>query len=137
MHGSGLDRAAARSNDNTQEGVILLAGLVGASLLVTACATTDPPSTEVARFRAAVDRTFRTWAVEDTSGTSIRERLARVDDYQLAGEFGWARGTYTIVTRPKAGGDPFIDVGPFLTVFKRQADGSWKLCRTVESGVPE
>ena len=60
----------------------------------------------------------------------------KIDEYQLAGEFGWARGLYTIVTRPKAGGEPFTDIGTFLTMFRKQADGSWKVYRDTMMPLP-
>jgi len=60
----------------------------------------------------------------------------KVDEYQLVGEYGWARGVYTIVTHPKAGGATFTDVGIFLTVFKKQPDGSWKVYRDTMMPLP-
>ncbi len=60
----------------------------------------------------------------------------KTDEYQLAGEFGWARGIYTIVTHPRAGGDASTDIGTFLTVFHKQADGSWRVYRDTMMTLP-
>lgn len=60
-----------------------------------------------------------------------------VDEYQPAGQFGWARGTYLISSHPKAGGPESTDVGTFLTVFKRQADGTWKVYRDTMMEAPK
>ncbi len=61
----------------------------------------------------------------------------QIQEYQLAGEFGWARGVYTLVVHPRAGGDPISDIGTFLTVFKKQADGSWKVYRDTMMTLPK
>jgi uncharacterized protein (TIGR02246 family) len=51
------------------------------------------------------------------------------EETQVDGDMGLARGTYTLSITPKAGGET-IDImkdGKYLTLFKRQADGSWKI----------
>jgi uncharacterized protein (TIGR02246 family) len=61
----------------------------------------------------------------------------KTEEYQLAGEFGWARGIYTIVSHPKAGGASVSDVGTYVTLFHRQADGSWKVYRDTMMPLPK
>ena len=59
------------------------------------------------------------------------------DEFQLAGQFGWTLGSYAVTVRPGGGGDPLALNGSFLTVFKKQPDGSWKVYRdTMMSGPP-
>jgi uncharacterized protein (TIGR02246 family) len=51
------------------------------------------------------------------------------EETQVDGDMGFARGTYSISITPKAGGET-IDVmkdGKYLTICKRQADGTWKI----------
>ncbi|MHC4702007.1 MAG: YybH family protein [Planctomycetota bacterium] len=51
------------------------------------------------------------------------------EEAQVDGDMGFARGTYTLSITPKAGGET-IDImkdGKYLTLCKRQADGSWKI----------
>jgi len=51
------------------------------------------------------------------------------EEAQVDGDMGFARGTYTLSITPKAGGET-IDVmtdGKYLTICKRQPDGSWKI----------
>ncbi|MHC4533430.1 MAG: YybH family protein, partial [Planctomycetota bacterium] len=43
------------------------------------------------------------------------------------GDLGYAWGNYTLSLIPKAGGDTAYVDGKYLTVSKRQADGSWKI----------
>ncbi len=149
---------------------------IGAILMVTGCATTQPSAAQADAFKQSVDAIFRVWGDTNTNpdldgfvalwdehavkmaagrptamgaagvrefkqkafGTTVYDKFeVKIDEYQLAGEFGWARGIYTIVTHPKAGGDPYTDIGTFLTVFKRQADGTWKVYRDTMMPLPK
>ena len=59
------------------------------------------------------------------------------EEAQADGDLGFARGTYTLSTTPKNGGEPGFTDGKYLTVCKRQADGSWKISRECyNSNVP-
>lgn len=53
----------------------------------------------------------------------------KIEDAQVAGEFGFAHGIYSTSIKPVEGGDTKFAVGKFLTVFKKQANGSWKIYR--------
>ena len=50
------------------------------------------------------------------------------EEVQVFGDFGFARGNYSFVT-VMAEGDPVPFEGKYLTIFKRQPDGSWKVYR--------
>jgi len=51
------------------------------------------------------------------------------EETQVSGDLGFARCTYTVSITPKAGGETIISEpdGKALTIYKRQADGSWKI----------
>jgi uncharacterized protein (TIGR02246 family) len=49
------------------------------------------------------------------------------EEAQVDGDLGFARGTYTFLLTPNEGGEPLYMVGKYLTILKRQADGSWKI----------
>jgi len=49
------------------------------------------------------------------------------EEAQVDGNLGFARGTFTFSLTPKAGGEPIYMDGKYLTILKRQADGSWKI----------
>ena len=49
------------------------------------------------------------------------------EEAQVDGDMGFARGTYTLSITPNAGGEPVLVDGKYLTLCKRQADGSWKI----------
>ncbi len=68
--------------------------------------------------RAGNKFSFDNFIVE---GTSYPEET-RVD-----GDMGFTRGNYKLTITPKAGGDPAYVDGKYLTLCKRQADGSWKI----------
>jgi uncharacterized protein (TIGR02246 family) len=44
---------------------------------------------------------------------------------EASGDLAWATGDYTVTIRPPSG-EPIRDVGKYLEVFRRQADGSWR-----------
>jgi ketosteroid isomerase-like protein len=52
-----------------------------------------------------------------------------IEDAQGAGDFGFAHGTYAASFKPKDGGAIGSGGGKFLTIFKKQANGSWKIYR--------
>ncbi len=51
------------------------------------------------------------------------------EEAYVDGDLGYARGTYSISITPKAGGETIsvMPDGKYLTILKRQADGSWKI----------
>jgi ketosteroid isomerase-like protein len=64
---------------------------------------------------------FQTWTFESWD--------VEIDEIQLAGDLGYARGTYIVNLKSKAKSNSSILEGTFLTIFKKQADGSWKIYR--------
>jgi len=62
-------------------------------------------------------------------------QLDGVDDYVITGaapnpavgDWAFGRCNFTATMTPKAGGEPIFTDGKALTLYKRQADGSWKL----------
>jgi len=57
---------------------------------------------------------------------------------RVSGDLGFLRGTYTLSMVPKAGGEEIKYDGKYLTIFEKQADGSWKIARDCfNSNVPE
>ena len=49
------------------------------------------------------------------------------EEAQVDRNLGFARGNYIFLLTPKAGGEPIYMEGKYLTIYKRQADGSWKI----------
>ena len=46
-----------------------------------------------------------------------------------SGDLGFARGRFNAILTPKGGGDPLVVDGKFLTILRKQADGSWRIHR--------
>lgn len=65
------------------------------------------------------------------------EMVTIPDDIVLSGDYAIVRGHYTVTMRPKAGGVPVYTDAKNLTIWKKQADGNWRLYRDCfNSNVP-
>ena len=49
-------------------------------------------------------------------------------EIQVAGDWAYDRGNYTVTVTPKSG-KPMERSNKYLTIYKRQSDGSWKIYR--------
>ena len=59
------------------------------------------------------------------------------DEVQINGDLAFSRGTYTASLTPKAGGETINLIGKYLTILKKQTDGSWRIyCDCFNSNVP-
>ncbi len=60
-----------------------------------------------------------------------------VEEVQVAGGWAYARGNFTVTAEMTETGDIIPIDGKFLTIFKRQSDGTWKIHRDAfNSNVP-
>lgn len=58
-------------------------------------------------------------------------------EVEAAGDWAYARGTYTATLTPRGGGEPVLIDGKYMTILQRQPDGSWKIHRDIfNSNVP-
>ena len=48
-------------------------------------------------------------------------------EVEFAGDWAFVRGASAVTLTPKAGGEPLQDEGKYLSIRKRQPDGSWKI----------
>lgn len=59
------------------------------------------------------------------------------DEVQINGDLAFSRGTYTAALTPKKGGETINLIGKYLTILKKQTDGSWRIhCDCFNSNVP-
>ncbi len=58
---------------------------------------------------------------------------ARFVDVEIegAGTFAWVRGEYFFTLQPEGAPSPIEDHGKYLSVYKRQPDGSWLVYRDI------
>ena len=54
-----------------------------------------------------------------------------VKELRVSGDSAFEWGGYTISLVPKPGGEAMEDVGKYITIYERQADGSWKVSRDI------
>lgn len=86
-------------------------------------ATVLPPNEPVVRgraaFRAFGEAFFRQLRVVDAEFTE--------SDVTIGGDLAVERVAFSLTLQPVAGGAPITDVGKGVHVYRRQADGTWKL----------
>lgn len=63
---------------------------------------------------------------------SLPAMALNISDLTVSGEYAFEHGSYEWTIQPKAAGAPAMpDKGKYLSVWQRQADGSWKLLRDI------
>ncbi len=72
---------------------------------------------------------IRAWHEQEWEGTKY-ECSGTVDEVQVSGDWGMARGTYSGLFTPASGAPRGVS-GKFLCTVRRQADGSWKLAHVI------
>ncbi len=65
----------------------------------------------------------------------IEETWAPAETF-VSGDLAYQRGTFTVAATPKAGGTTRNTRGTFLRIYKRQADGSWRMVRDMFNSDP-
>ena len=64
-------------------------------------------------------------------GQFTEELTLSPEEVEVAGDWAFARGTAAVTYTPKAGGQPTEDTGKWLQIWRRGADGSWKLAHDI------
>jgi uncharacterized protein (TIGR02246 family) len=59
------------------------------------------------------------------------EFALEVAEVRVAGDWAFERGAYRIGLSPKAGGEAIQDVGKYITIYQKQADGAWLTARDI------
>jgi uncharacterized protein (TIGR02246 family) len=62
----------------------------------------------------------------------IKDAKFTTQDVEVSGDLAVETGTYAMTVIPK-GGPAMPDEGKYITVWKRQADGSWKIYRDISN----
>ena len=73
---------------------------------------------------------IRAWSQAFLAPFRVEFTLA-VDEVQVAGDWAFERGTYTITLTPKTGGEPLQDIGKYITIYERQSSGAWGMSRDI------
>ena len=86
------------------------------------------PNEEAWRGRDAIDKGFTGFL----SQVSFKDGAATTGDVMVAGDLAVETGTFAWTLQPKSGPE-IKDKGKYLTVWKRQADGTWKIVRDINN----
>ena len=74
---------------------------------------------------------------EDLTTYEYSEFAISNEDVEVDGDLAFARGSYAVTFAPKSGGDSMNVNGKYMTIFRHQPDGSWKIYRDIfNSNVP-
>lgn len=82
-----------------------------------------PSRTGKQRIRAAVEATLDQFTFD--------MEIPPSEEVRVAGDWAFARGDYSATLTPSQGDDAIDIDGKYLTIFQKQADGSWKIHRDV------
>ena len=80
-----------------------------------------PNAPTVVGLKALKERWLKSW------GTSTSRMAITINQLVVSGDLAVAHGVYTNESVPKDGGKTVYTDGKFLTVFRRQPDGTWKI----------
>ena len=84
------------------------------------------PGTDAWRGREAIRKGFGGMI----TSMPAKEFSLKTDDVALGGDLAVETGAYDMTVQPK-GGKEMKDKGKYVVVWKRQADGSWKILRDI------
>jgi len=109
------------------------AGDVSAKMrLYTADAVLMPPEGSAVSGQQAI----RVWH-EANFKKETSQGVSKVDEIQIFGQWGFARGTYSGTVTSRAGGQRSSISEKGLVVVRRQADGSWKIACDIWNQEPQ
>jgi uncharacterized protein (TIGR02246 family) len=54
-----------------------------------------------------------------------------VDEVRILDEWAFERGDYSIALDPSAGGSSLKDTGKYITLYKREPSGTWRMARDI------
>lgn len=83
---------------------------------------------EAWRGREGLDKGFSAFL----SQMSFKEGAAKTEDVMVAGDLAVETGTFAWTFQARSGAE-IKDKGKYLTIWKRQTDGSWKIVRDINN----
>ena len=57
-------------------------------------------------------------------------------ELRINGDWAFLWGQFTLVGRPKDGGEPFHDAGRYFVLYKKNANGEWRIFRDIDNVMP-
>jgi uncharacterized protein (TIGR02246 family) len=88
------------------------------------------PDTDAVRGNQAIGEFWKA-----TRDSGVQSALLSTDDVGRSGDLAYESGKVTLKIQP-AGKEPATAVAKYVVVWKREADGSWKLHRDIWNSLP-
>lgn len=130
--GASLDATAVRAAIETANGRFLDAFKRGDKAGLMANYTDDAivmmQNEEAWRGREGLDKGFSAFL----SQMSFKDGAAKTEDVMVAGDLAVETGAFAWTLQLKSGAE-IKDKGKYVTIWKRQADGSWKIVRDINN----
>ena len=82
-----------------------------------------------------IDAISKAWDQQAASAT-FKDAALHTDDILTGGNLAIENGTWSWTATPKSGGKAEAQKGHYLTVWKHQADGTWKIVRDYVTADP-
>lgn len=118
-----LDSSYARLSD-----ALLKGDAAAVSAMYANDAILLPANGKVAKGRNALDKTTATML----RTAKVTAATFKTTDLVVTGDYAIETGAYDLTSQgPPPKGTPVRDVGKYVTIWKRQADGSWKIFRDI------
>jgi ketosteroid isomerase-like protein len=92
--------------------------------------TVLPPAGPIIRGRSANAEMVQK-GMEQVRSFEPLEFVVDFEEIKVAGDYAFEWGTYRGSSRPRAGGATATYGGKLMRILQRQADGSWKMSRTM------
>ncbi len=71
------------------------------------------------------------WARHFRELYTVTSSSSSMDEVVASGDLAFVRGTRTSVVTPREGGQPRQLAGKYIYILQRQADGAWKISRSI------
>ena len=120
---SEADRTAIRQGDENYAKLLNARDFKGVAALHADDAIILPPNQAAVQGRAAIQASLE--APPPFSNFQIQ-----ILEIEGRGDLAYSRGTYSITVTP-AGAAPIEDRGKYIEIWRKQADGSWKILRDI------
>ena len=126
---SAADRTAIRQSDDNSVKLMNAKDWKGALAVYAEDAIEMPSNGAPVQGKAAI----QTWLEAFPPFSNFQEQSSEIEGQT---DLAYDRGTYTMTLTP-AGAAPIMDRGKYLTIWRKQADGTWKVVRDIfNSDVP-
>ena len=118
------DVGAIRGGSDTYAQLTLAGDFAGLAARFTEDAVRMPPNAPAHEGRAAIQAFVEAYP-------TITEFEATTTEVGGAGDVAFARGTYSLMATPEGAPEPVSDRGKWVSILRRQADGTWLITANV------